>query len=267
MTDQSSSAVSVSIAGPVATVRFDRPARQVNPLSPTLLHDLTDAARHLARRPEIAVVILHGSDTAFSGGFDLADPGVAALADGADEALAEQIARAGGEAVEAWTSLPPVTIAAVEGYALGGGLVMALACDFRVARAGALFGLPEIDRGITPGWGCLPRLVATIGLQATRRMALLGSNVTAEQALTLGLVDGIADAGATALDAARVMADRLAAKPATPLRMNKRMLNASGIAPLSAASLIDIDQFTGAARGAAFRAEQARFAARRRDGR
>lgn len=253
-------AVTITTEGAIATVRFARPDRRVNPLSPALLHDLADAARHLARRPDISVAILTGSDTAFCGGFDLKDDGVAALAEASDEALAELVARAGGEAVEAWTSTPPVTIAAVEGYALGGGLVMALSCDFRVARSGALFGLPEIDRGITPGWGCLPRLVATIGLQPARRMAILGERLTAEQAAPLGLVDRIADGATPALDLARAMAAELAAKPATPLRMNKRMLNASAIAPLTPASLVDVDQFTGSARGAAFRTERARFA-------
>ncbi len=127
---------------------------------------------------------------------------------------------------QALSELPQPSVAAVEGYALGSGLELCVACDFRIAGSDARFGLPEVRIGGAPGIQTLTRLPSIVGLGAARRMLLLGDSLTADEAHHLGLVDLVTPAG-DALDVALSLARRLADEAASSIRFLKSVLEAS----------------------------------------
>ena len=120
--------------------------------------------------------------------------------------------------------MPKPTIAAINGFALGGGCELALGCDLRYASTNARLGQPEIDLGIVPGWGGTQRLARVCGLGVAKELVLTGRPVDAEEALRIGLVNAIAD---PVLDHALEVAAKLAAKSPVALRVAKRLLNLS----------------------------------------
>ena len=164
----------------VAVVTLDNP--KVNALSTALLDELATVAGLLTDEPPGAVVVT-GGDRVFAAGADIAEFG------GPDEA-----ARVGGaflRALDAVAAIPRATIAAVSGYALGGGCELALACDFRIASERAKFGQPEILLGIIPGGGATQRLPRLIGTARAKDLIFTGRQVDAAEALALGLVDEV----------------------------------------------------------------------------
>ncbi len=182
----------------VALVRLDRP--KMNALSLALLHELHDAARALTEDPPGAVVIW-GGERIFAAGAEISEFG------GPDEAKV-----VGGKfraSLDAVAAIPRATIAAVNGYALGGGCELALACDFRVAAENAKFGQPEILLGIIPGGGGTQRLARLIGPAKAKDIIFTGRQVDAEEALRIGLVDRVVPADqvlAAAMEGAAVLA-------------------------------------------------------------
>ena len=121
--------------------------------------------------------------------------------------------------------MPQPTIAAIEGYAVGGGLVLALALDWRVLARGAFVSVPEIKIGLALGWGALPLLTALVGPARAKRAAILCERLTAERSAAWGLADEVADDG-EAEAAALTMAAEAAAMPVGPARMAKATINA-----------------------------------------
>ncbi|MEY2425883.1 MAG: hypothetical protein QOI61_1455 [Actinomycetota bacterium] len=167
----------------VALVRLDRP--KVNALCVQLLDELAAAAKELTADPPGAVVVW-GGERIFAAGAEISEFG------GPDEALV-----IGGKfraALDAVAAIPRATIAAVNGYALGGGCELALACDFRVAADNAKFGLPEILLGIIPGGGGTQRLPRLVGPAKAKDMIFTGRRVDAEEALRIGLADRVVPA-------------------------------------------------------------------------
>ena len=166
--------------GGVALVRIDNP--KVNALSTEVLRQLLAAAEALIEDVPGAVVISGGSRV-FAAGADISEFG------GPDEA-----ARIGAlflQAFNAVAAIPRATIAAVAGYALGGGCELALACDFRIASERAIFGQPEVLLGIIPGGGGTQRLPRLVGPARAKDLILTGRQVGAEEALAMGLVDEV----------------------------------------------------------------------------
>jgi enoyl-CoA hydratase/carnithine racemase len=164
----------------VATIRLDHP--KVNALSSSLLEQLRDTARALTDDPPGAVVVT-GGDRIFAAGADISE------FRGPDEARA--IGQTFRDALDALAAIPRVVIAAVAGYALGGGCELALACDLRIAADTAVFGLPEIQLGIIPGGGGTQRLARLVGPSRAKSMLLSGRHVKAPEALSSGLVDEV----------------------------------------------------------------------------
>lgn len=242
--------------GAIARVTLDRPDSRVNALSAAVIRDLVAAARSFEDDAETAVVILRGKPSIFSGGFDLKDRETHGLAD-APLAARRVVAELGGRMLEAWWSVAPVTIAAVEGPCLGGGLVLAATLDFRVAGQGARFGAPELERGLAMGWSSLPRLQTLLGLAATRRIVLAGGELDAQAALAAGFVEEVAAQGA-ATDAALRLAATLARRPTAQLRMAKRAINAVALGGAAAVAL-DADQAVAAAASPEFTQTLAAF--------
>jgi enoyl-CoA hydratase len=164
----------------VATVTLDHP--KVNALSTALLARLREVAEDLTADPPGAVVVT-GGDRLFAAGADIGEFG------GPEEA--RRVGAAFDTALRAVAAIPRATIAAVSGFALGGGCELALACDFRVASQRAVFGQPEILLGIIPGGGGTQRLARLVGPARAKDLVLTGRQVDAAEALAMGLVDEV----------------------------------------------------------------------------
>ena len=212
----------------VALVRLDRPP--MNALSTALLEELADAAEAFTREPPGAVVVT-GSPKAFAAGAEISEFG------GPEEARA-----IGGRfraALDALAAVPRVVIAAIGGYALGGGCELALACDLRVAADTAKLGQPEILLGIIPGGGATQRLTRLVGSGRAKALVLTGRQIDAEEALRIGLVDRVVPA-ADLLDNALALAASLARGPVMAHALAKRAIDHGLDRPL--AEGLDLEQ-------------------------
>ena len=232
--------VTVTRDGRVATVVFDR-GGSGNALSSELMLEITKAAVALRREPELSAVVLAGTPQVFSMGFDLKEAR-AQFETPPDIAERRRLSRIGRDMCRAWGEVEALTIAAVDGWCVGGGGALALALDLRVAGEGAVFYLPEVSRGLNLSWGAVPRLVSLIGPARGKRMAALAEKVDAQTAEAWGLVDRVARAG-TARQAAEDWAREAAALPPVALRMCLAQAEAAGHAFDRAASALDADQF------------------------
>jgi len=225
--------------GGIATIRFDRTTRR-NALSFDILRRLTEIARSFEYDSETRAIILTGTKTCFSAGMDLKDTAHVEFTQGS---LTKQrrMSQVGPRMARAFAGIEQVTIAAVEGPCLGGGLVLASLCDFRVAGNDALFGTPEVSIGLNMSWHSVPRLVSLVGVQATKRLLLLNERFSAQEARDIGLVDYVTGAG-TALSRAQLLADAAAAMPPDAQQMVKRQIDAAAFGQDIAMSAIDADQ-------------------------
>jgi enoyl-CoA hydratase/carnithine racemase len=167
----------------VAVIRLNRP--KVNALCAALLDELRTVAERLQADPPGAVVVT-GGERMFAAGADISEFG------GPDDAAV--IGRKFLEALAALEAIPRMVIAAVAGFALGGGCELALACDLRIAADNATFGQPEILLGIIPGGGGTQRLTRLVGPAKAKRLVLSGANVKAAEALAIGLADEVVPA-------------------------------------------------------------------------
>jgi enoyl-CoA hydratase/carnithine racemase len=235
--------VDVALDGRVAVVTLERGDR-LNALSVEVMEALLAVARRLREDPSTSAVVLTGTPV-FSAGADLADPALVARA-GAPLIERREMMRLGPDLCAAWEGLDQVTIAAVEGFCLGGALALAVSCDFRIAAAGAHFRLPEIPLGMNMSWHAQPRLVSLIGPARAKQLVIFGEKVFAPEALAWGLVEEIAPDGG-ALEAALAWARRVAALPPVSTRMAKRAITAAATALNPLASFMDADQYALAA--------------------
>lgn len=187
--------------GRAAVLRLNRP-KSLNALSGELLEEFEAALDELDALPELQVIILSGSATCFSVGADLKEP----LSD-----PGERVARMHC-LVSRIGEMPAISIAAIEGWALGGGLELAMACTFRAAAPGAKLGLPEIRLGVIPSYGGTQLTPRLLGSSRALELLCFGEPIDAERAERIGLVNWLADeaggALALALDRAAVLAER-----------------------------------------------------------
>jgi enoyl-CoA hydratase len=200
----------------VAVVTVDRPDA-LNALDVATLTELRDRLRDLAQDDDVRVVVLTGAgEKAFIAGADIK------YMSGLDVAQAKEWGALGHEAGRLLETMAKPTIAAVNGFALGGGCELALACDIRYAASGAKLGQPEVNLGIIPGWGGTQRLARVCGLGVAKELIFTGRVVGAEEALRIGLVNGVGD---PVLDKARETAELLASKSPIALRLMKELAN------------------------------------------
>jgi enoyl-CoA hydratase len=199
--------------GGVAVIRLDRP--KMNALSQELLAQLRATIDGLAADLPGAVVVW-GGERIFAAGADIAEFG------GPDEAAV--IAEAFHGTLDALAALPRATVAAVAGYALGGGCELALACDLRVAADTAKFGQPEILLGIIPGGGGTQRLARLVGPARAKDLIFTGRQVAADEALRIGLADRVVPA-AQLFEAAMELAGTLAAGAVAAQALAKRAVD------------------------------------------
>ncbi len=197
-------------------------ADHLNPLSTRTLFDIEAAARWFDEQREIRVVVVRGEGRAFSAGADVSAFGV----DGSDGPVeARDVGDAGRRAADALESMRAVLIAQLHGHCVGGGLVLAAACDLRIAAEGTRFAIPEVDLGIPLAWGGIPRLVREIGPARTKELVMTCRPFFADEALATGFLNRVVpeDALAAAVDE---LADSIAAKPRFAVQATKAGTNA-----------------------------------------
>lgn len=232
--------ISVETQGRTAIVRFDR-GDKANALSNEAIRQLTEAARGFHANADVSAVILTGNGQNFSLGADLKDPARNAQR---NQGLAERriALRAGPEMCEAWEKVDAITIMAIDGWCVGGGAALALACDLRVMAASAKIYIPEVARGMNMSWGSIPRLTALVGPARTKRLAALCEKVDAETALNWGLAEAVANDGTT-LARALAFATMAAELPPTALKLVKRDVNVAALALSQATAHRDLEAF------------------------
>jgi enoyl-CoA hydratase len=226
----------VQAGGPVAVVTVNRP-QVMNALDDTTLRELTDAFIALAADPEVRCVILTGAgEKAFVAGADIA--AMAELGPDQGRDFAERGHRLGAVMESARAPI----IAAVNGFALGGGLELALACDFALASSNAKLGLPEVGLGVIPGFGGTQRLARRIGPGRARELVYTGNLVGADEALRLGLVNAVTEP-AGLLPAARALAEKIASRAPLAVAAAKRALREGADLPLGQALALEAELF------------------------
>jgi enoyl-CoA hydratase len=175
--------VTLEADGGIGTIRLSRPP--MNALNKQVQEEIRDAAREATERSDVYSVIVYGGEKVFAAGADVKEF--------ARMSHAEMTARAAGlsASLSAIAEIPKPTVAAITGYALGGGFEVALSCDRRIAGDNAKLGQPEILLGIIPGGGGTQRLARLIGPSKTKDLIYTGRFVTAEEALAIGMIDEV----------------------------------------------------------------------------
>ena len=217
--------------GPVAWVLLDRP-EVLNSLNSDLLQEVRDRFEQLASENDVRVVVLAGSSPVFAAGADIAEMEKKSPAEGLAFGFVGQ------ETARAIERFPRPVIALVEGYALGGGLELALAADFLLAAEGAQLGLPEVTVGIHPGMGGATRLTRLIGRAKTKMLAFTGAPVSAQEAARLGFVTKVVPAE-TAREATQTLAETIASRAPLGVAWVKRVIDDGMDASLDAALYLE----------------------------
>ncbi len=211
-------------------LRVNRP-EVCNALDLATVREMTRALADLTTDPDVGAIVVTGAgDKVFVSGADIND----IRARGRDDGLAA----INSSLFAAIDACPKVTIAAVNGLALGGGCELALACDLRVAATHAKFGQPEVALGIIPGAGATQRLPRIIGLGRAKYLVLTGDTIDAAQALDWGLVSRVVP-GDEVMTAARALAERVLSRGPLAIRLAKVALNASARVDLESGLLIE----------------------------
>src|SRR6476661_10045945 len=179
-------AIVTKLDGAIAVIRFNRPLQR-NPLSVTTLQELERKLGELTAFEEIAAIIFTGTADVFASGANIRE--LAQL----DSASALQFSRLGQRIFQAVADARHLTIAAINGYCMGGALDLALACDIRVASTNAVFAHPGARLGIITGWGGTQRLPRLVGRAAALEMFFTAAPINADRALGIGLIDRIDD--------------------------------------------------------------------------
>ncbi len=182
--EKSQTDITLTKNGPVATIQFV-PASGVNIFSSRVIGSLGTIVDKVASDPHVRFVIFRGHGKVFLAGADISEM----TSFNADQARA--FATNGHHVFNAVEALPQVTIAAMNGHAMGGGCELALACDFRLLAAKGKIGQPETRLGIIPGWGGTQRITRYVPLGQARRLLFSGDSISAEEALRIGLVDEV----------------------------------------------------------------------------
>jgi enoyl-CoA hydratase/carnithine racemase len=211
-----SETVMLEVDAGIGTIRLARPP--MNALNVEVQEGIRAAAQEAAARRDVAAVIVYGGEKVFAAGADIKEFQVMSPTDMIDRGAGLQ------SAISAVAQIPKPTVAAITGYALGGGLELALACDFRVAGDNAKVGQPEILLGIIPGAGGTQRLSRLVGPAKAKDLIYTGRFVAAEEALAIGLLDEVVGAD-DVYGAARRRVERYVGGPAYALRAAKEAID------------------------------------------
>ena len=208
----------ISTEGAVGRLTLDRPEK-LNPLSWQCLAEITAAARWFDTQPQVKAVVVTGAGRAFSAGADLS------TFSSRQDIGTREVAEHGRKMAEALEAMQAIAIAGIQGWCVGGGLVLAAACDLRVAADDAMFSIPEVDLGIPLAWGGIPRLVREIGPALTKELVLTCRPFDATEAKAAGFLNRVvsADHVTSTVDE---LAKLIAAKAGHAIFSTKRHVNA-----------------------------------------
>ena len=208
--------VKLEVDGGVGTIRLDRPP--MNAFTRQVQEELRACADEAARRADVRAVVVYGGEKVFAAGADIKEMAGMSFAEMAP--LVRRLSACFG----ALSEIPKPTVAAITGYALGGGMEVALGCDRRVCADNAKLGQPEILLGVIPGGGGTQRMARLIGAPRTKDLIYTGRMIGAAEALEIGLVDQLAPA-AEVYDTARAWAAQFATGPALALAAAKKAID------------------------------------------
>ena len=225
--------VLLDVEPPIATVTLNRP-RVLNALSPELIAEVSDALSRLDADESVRAAVLTGGPKVFAAGADIGDM--------ADRSPVDQLLRDQTGRWSRITAFSKPLIAAVNGYALGGGCELALMCDLIVAGENARIGQPEINLGIIPGAGGTQRWPRTVGKYVAMEVNLTGQPLSADRAYQLGLVNRLVPAEVT-IEVAKQLARQLAEKPPLAVRLAKESVNKAFETPLDEGLLVERKNF------------------------
>ncbi|MGW2020045.1 enoyl-CoA hydratase/isomerase family protein [Streptomyces sp. NPDC001927] len=228
--------VNLEVADGVGTIRLDRPP--MNALDIAVQDRLRELAQEATDRDDVRAVILYGGEKVFAAGADIKEM------QNMDHAAMVKRSRALQDSFTAIARIPKPVVAAVTGYALGGGCELALCADYRIAADNAKLGQPEILLGLIPGAGGTQRLSRLVGPSKAKDLIFTGRMVKAEEALTLGLVDRVVPA-AEVYEQAHAWAAKLAQGPAIALRAAKEAIDQGLEADIDTGLAIERTWFAG----------------------
>lgn len=203
----------------IGLLTINRP-EALNALNSQVITELSTQLQEIAASSLRCLIITGAGSKAFVAGADIAEMKDLSVQE------AQTFSEAGNQVMKQIESLPMPVIAAVNGYALGGGCELALSCDLRICGENAVFGLPEVGLGILPGYGGVQRLVRTVGLASAKEMAFTARNIKAEEALTIGLANQVVPAEEL-MDKAMKIAERIAVNAPFGVRAVKEVAQAS----------------------------------------
>ncbi|MFE7156075.1 enoyl-CoA hydratase/isomerase family protein [Streptomyces sp. NPDC057636] len=226
----------LEVAEGVGTIRLDRPP--MNALDIATQDRIKELAEEASRRDDVRAVVVRGSDKAFAAGADIKE--MQAM----DHAAMIVRSRALQDSFTAVARIPKPVVAAVTGYALGGGCELALCADFRIAADDARLGQPEILLGLIPGAGGTQRLARLVGPSKAKDLIFTGRHVKAEEALAIGLVDRVVPA-AEVYEQAQAWAAKLAQGPALALRAAKESIDVGLEADIDTGLAVERNWFAG----------------------
>ncbi|TQJ51597.1 enoyl-CoA hydratase-related protein [Phycicoccus sp. SLBN-51] len=209
--------LSVEVDGGIATILLKRPP--MNALNVEIQEALREAAEEVTERRDVAAVIIYGGEKVFAAGADIKEMETMSYTDMVFHSRRLQ------SAFSAVARIPKPTVAAITGYALGGGCELTLTCDFRVAARNAKLGQPEVLLGVIPGAGGTQRLARLVGPAKAKDLVYSGRFVSADEALAMGLVDEVVEEAEDVYAAARARVERYVSGPAFALRAAKEAID------------------------------------------
>lgn len=227
----------VNIEGHVATVTINRP-KALNALSTQVLTELNTAIDEIAVNSDVYAVVLTGAgEKSFVAGADIAEM--------KDKSVEEAAAygKFGNEVFRKIETLRCPVIAAINGFALGGGCELAMSCDIRLASENAVFGQPEVGLGITPGFGGTQRLARTVGVGIAKEMIYTGRNIKAPRAAEIGLVNKVV-AAEELMPAALKMASIIASNAPIAVANSKKAMNDGLQETIDGGIAIEVNEFS-----------------------